>query len=926
MKKLYLVIILLFIQSYAFASYYVPDVDKDCTLESYNKLTDFIKKCGVNERIANEKVFLDKKFTGKYPTPLYVAAVFNDLNMVKKLVSAGADVNAVNYFPESSALMKAVENNNIEMVKFLLKNGADVNLATPKFNLTAIDFAANYDMASILLSYNAKVDKINGYTFYTPLQKAILLNDMQMIKSYLPKSNIFQKEYLFKKDALYYAVEKRNIDALKLLIDAGAKITPLEYETYKNMVSNENILNMLSNIIDEDKKEVKLWEDVSAAILYDKVKSHHYSLLDKFTDIYETDDYYALIEPSGNGLTINEYEPYRMKVKSLNFPLFEEVTGFDLSDDEDYYDDEESEDYEESEDDEPYLRYYPITAAVTYNDIELVQAMLDANHLKLQYPIEYHTSLFSTAVFNGNIDMIKLLMKYNYPAVNCAPPIYNNENEDYTCTSLLVDILGNYEGYDSESQEAAKYKKMYEMFIDYEGGIYNHYLNLYLRDEYNSITLSEDEILEMIDSKPVGLLNNTNDAAEGLLHFAFRNHYDRLASYLIINGFDIFDNYYRVPIEYINNNNKYIEQLLIMGENMYLGELPAAFIFKNAGDIEKLKLFIKYGLNVNVRDKNNKPLLFAAVENKCLDCVKLLIDYGANLDDLYAGANIMQYAKSFGTQETVTYIKSQIKDKKISLKDDELFDYIMAHYDECKFRNFYSGYQESSNINDIIRSFRYYEKNQCEKSKFEEVLTPNEVTPLLYALLLDDDKLIKLLLEKGADPNLIVDDKYINTVPVVLAFSIGNDKVIKQFMERNVRVPKRHLAGILFSKKGDLLEKYNMISSEDIPLVQLAACSNDSKDLQKALKIIDISKVKNWNNNTDEYFDASKKGNYKPNPLECAVTYNLADNVKLLLESGIYIKCDNGFNGLSFAKGNNAESKIIEMLETYCAKNKDKCN
>ena len=60
MKKLYLVIILLFIQSYAFASYYVPDVDKECKLESYNKLTDFIKKCGVNDRIANEIVLLDK--------------------------------------------------------------------------------------------------------------------------------------------------------------------------------------------------------------------------------------------------------------------------------------------------------------------------------------------------------------------------------------------------------------------------------------------------------------------------------------------------------------------------------------------------------------------------------------------------------------------------------------------------------------------------------------------------------------------------------------------------------------------------------------------------------------------------------------------------------------------------------------------------
>ena len=67
-------------------------------------------------------------------------------------------------------------------------------------------------------------------------------------------------------------------------------------------------------------------------------------------------------------------------------------------------------------------------------------------------------------------------------------------------------------------------------------------------------------------------------------------------------------------------------------------------------------------------------------------------------------------------------------------------------------------------------------------------------------------------------------------------------------------------------------------------------------------------------------------GDYIPNPLECAITYNLADNIKLLLESGIYIKYDNEFNGLSFAKEKNAESKIIEMLETYCTNNKDKCN
>ena len=661
-KKLYIVLLVLFMQSYVFASYYTPDVNKNCTLSSYSKINEFISKCGVNERAANEEVFLDKKFTGKYPTLLYVAVVFNDLKMVKKLVTLGADVNALNYFPESSALMKAVENNNIEMAKYLLDKGADVNLVTPKYYLSAIDFASTYEMASLLLSHNAKVDKINGYTYYTPLQKAILLKNNQMIKAYLPKSNIYQKDYLFEKDALYYAVAARNMEAVKMLINAGVKISPAEYQVYKDMVSNEDIIKTLSNIVDKNKKEVKLRENVSAAILYDKIKSSNYSLFNIYKDIDKTDDYYALIDPLMSNVLINEHEPYRIQVESLSFPQYEASADLFLKD--------------FLKNNDTYVMYFPITAAVTYNDIDLLQVMLDANHLKKQYYREDFKNLFAIAVFNGNIDIIKLLMKYNYPAGNCAPPLelYENEEKSYTCTALLTDILSNYESNNTDSQEIADYKKMYEMFEDYEISIYDEYLNSYIRDENNRITLSEDEILKAIKSKPVGLLNDTNYKAEGLLHIAFRNNYERLASYLIINGFDIFDNYNRVPLEY-TNNNKYIQQLLIMGENMYLGEKPAVVVFNNAGDTEKLKLFIKYGLDVNVRNQLGKPVLFEAVEKQSLDSVKLLIENGANLDDLYKGVNIMQYGEKFGTKKITKYLKSKISEKGIKFQQDSPMEF-----------------------------------------------------------------------------------------------------------------------------------------------------------------------------------------------------------------------------------------------------------
>ena len=923
-KKLYIVLLVLFMQSYAFASYYTPDVNKNCTLSSYSKINEFISKCGVNERIANEEVFLDKKFTGKYPTLLYIAVLFNDLKMVKKLVTLGADVNALNYFPESSALMKAVENNNIEMVKYLLDKGADVNQTTPKYYLSAIDFAATYEMALLLLSHNAKVDKINGYTYYTPLQKAILLKNNQMIKAYLPKSNIYQKDYLFEKDALYYAVSTRNMEAVKMLINAGAKISPAEYQLYKDMVSNENIIKMLSNIIDENKKEVKLRENVSAAILYDKIKSSDYNLLNIFTDILEDEEYYALTDPSTNNMTINEYEPYRDTVKSLNYPLYEEATGFDLRA---YHEAEDQKEYDE--DFEPYLRYFPMTAAVTYDDVELFKAMLDANHLKMQYPVKYHTNLFAVAIFNHNIDIIKLLMKYNYSPIPCAPPLYNNEGNgyftlEYSCSSLLADVISNFEDIVVESEELNYYKKLYDMFIDYEQNIYSYLLDEFIRSETDDIDLSEEELLEIVQSKPAGVLNYTNDVSQGLLHIALKKGYNKLANYLIINGFDIYDNYYFVPIEFARDN-KYIEQLLIMGENMYLGSVPFTAVFNNAGDTEKLKLFIKYGLDVNVRNQFGKPVLFEAVEKQSLDSVKLLIENGANLDDLYKGANIMQYADKLGTKDIASYIKGELQKTNIALKDDALFNYIMDNYDECKYRNFYSGYQESSHINEIIRSFRYFEKNKCEKSPLEEKLMPNEVTPLLYAVLIDDENIVKLLLEKGADPALSVDKEYTNTAPFPLAFKTENDKIIKMFIERKTALSKKNLTSLFMFKSSQLLDKYKMISQDDIPLVQISACTSDSKYLATALKNIDISNINKWDIDTSEYYNISKKSKYTPNPLQCAILNDVADNVKLLLENKAYVKDSSGFNALTYAKEQNADSKIIDMIEKYCKKNKDKC-
>lgn len=68
-----------------------------------------------------------------------IAAMFNQYEVVKKVIEKGANVNAVDG-PLTSALMFAAEEGNFDVVKLLISNGADDSLVDRK-NETALDKA-----------------------------------------------------------------------------------------------------------------------------------------------------------------------------------------------------------------------------------------------------------------------------------------------------------------------------------------------------------------------------------------------------------------------------------------------------------------------------------------------------------------------------------------------------------------------------------------------------------------------------------------------------------------------------------------------------------------------------------------------------------------------------------------------------------------
>lgn len=79
----------------------------------------------------------------------------NDLNMVRNLVSQGADINAKAKYGNSALLLAVTVSKNLDVVKFLVEKGADVN-ATDKYGITALGYAHHSAVVSCLRSKGAK--------------------------------------------------------------------------------------------------------------------------------------------------------------------------------------------------------------------------------------------------------------------------------------------------------------------------------------------------------------------------------------------------------------------------------------------------------------------------------------------------------------------------------------------------------------------------------------------------------------------------------------------------------------------------------------------------------------------------------------------------------------------------------------------------
>ena len=118
-------------------------------------------------------------------TPLHEASFANNVDAVKFLLDNGANVDEVD-MKKRTCLSMAVSMGKIDLVRLLVENGADVDYKnTTKW--TPLHLAAKNgatDIAEYLLSRNADVDVANFHG-QTPLQVAVFYQKPDVIKTLL---------------------------------------------------------------------------------------------------------------------------------------------------------------------------------------------------------------------------------------------------------------------------------------------------------------------------------------------------------------------------------------------------------------------------------------------------------------------------------------------------------------------------------------------------------------------------------------------------------------------------------------------------------------------------------------------------------------------------------------------------------------------
>jgi len=158
-------------------------------------------------------------------TPLYRAALANDVDAAKALIRAGADVNAANRYGVTPLALACV-NGSAAMVDALLAASADPNLASPQGETPLMTAArtGNPDVIRALLARGANANAKESTRGQTALMWAAGEGHAAAIAVLVAGGADVKARSTSGWTALLFAAREGKADAVRTLLDAGANV------------------------------------------------------------------------------------------------------------------------------------------------------------------------------------------------------------------------------------------------------------------------------------------------------------------------------------------------------------------------------------------------------------------------------------------------------------------------------------------------------------------------------------------------------------------------------------------------------------------------------------------------------------------------------------------------------------------------------
>jgi ankyrin repeat protein len=158
-------------------------------------------------------------------TPLQWAVQLNHLEIVKALISGGANVNAKNRYG-TTPLMLAVTTGNPSITEALLKAGAEFRVSVPETGSVLITAArtGNPEVIKLLLAAGADVNFADHYSGQTALMWAAAEGHSEAVKALIAGGASAGARAHDEKTALFYAVRRGDMSSVSALLAAGADI------------------------------------------------------------------------------------------------------------------------------------------------------------------------------------------------------------------------------------------------------------------------------------------------------------------------------------------------------------------------------------------------------------------------------------------------------------------------------------------------------------------------------------------------------------------------------------------------------------------------------------------------------------------------------------------------------------------------------